>query len=203
MKLPSSTVPRTRCVILCAGASASALATGRLLVQELTRPVETVDGALVEASLLALLGCVAWAWLGAVSAVHEAWRGQASRSPVRLPDGMRRLLLVACGVAVAGALAQPASAVPDLGRDPLDGLPLPERAMGPAQTSTHLMPPLAVTVEAGDCLWSLASRELGLGASAVDIEARWRWIYRLNKAVIGPDPQLIHPGQILRLPSER
>jgi len=32
------------------------------------------------------------------------------------------------------------------------------------------------------------------------VEARWRAIYRLNRDVIGRDPDLIRPGQRLVLP---
>ena len=37
-------------------------------------------------------------------------------------------------------------------------------------------------------------------ATAADITACWQRIHRLNRAVIGPDPDLILPTQRLRLP---
>jgi nucleoid-associated protein YgaU len=32
------------------------------------------------------------------------------------------------------------------------------------------------------------------------IDRRWREIYAANRAVVGPDPDLIRPGERLRLP---
>ena len=55
----------------------------------------------------------------------------------------------------------------------------------------------------GDTLWDLAGADLGPGADAAAIDARWREIYALNRGVIGPDPDLIQPAQRLRLPAQR
>lgn len=51
----------------------------------------------------------------------------------------------------------------------------------------------AYTVKKGDCLWNIAKKYLGDGAL-------YSKIYDLNKAQIS-DPNLIHPGQTLILPS--
>lgn len=52
-------------------------------------------------------------------------------------------------------------------------------------------------VRGGDTLWDLAARHLGPGATPAQIAAEWpRW-YAANRASIGPDPDLIHPGQRL------
>lgn len=53
----------------------------------------------------------------------------------------------------------------------------------------------------GDCLWSIASRVLGGHASSSTIDRGWRAIYAANRAAIGDDPNLIHPGLMLSLPS--
>lgn len=45
-------------------------------------------------------------------------------------------------------------------------------------------------VQAGDCLWKIAGQCCG-------DEARWEELYEQNKNVIGDDPSLIYPGQIL------
>ncbi|WP_127573952.1 LysM peptidoglycan-binding domain-containing protein [Georgenia faecalis] len=64
-----------------------------------------------------------------------------------------------------------------------------------ARAATH-------TVERGECLWSIAAQHLGPEADAADIARAWpRW-YALNRAVVGPDPDLIHPGQVLLAPTE-
>ncbi|KAD4060513.1 LysM peptidoglycan-binding domain-containing protein [Arthrobacter yangruifuii] len=57
-----------------------------------------------------------------------------------------------------------------------------------------------VVVAAGDTLWSLAAAQLGPQATDAETAAHWpRW-YELNREVIGPDPGLIHPGQVLAVP---
>jgi nucleoid-associated protein YgaU len=53
---------------------------------------------------------------------------------------------------------------------------------------------------AGDSLWGIAAAHLGAGATAGEIAAEWpRW-WRVNHAVVGDDPDLLHPGQVLRPP---
>ena len=48
------------------------------------------------------------------------------------------------------------------------------------------------TVKSGDTLWAIAKKTLGDGN-------RWREIYQTNANVIGKDPNLIRPGQVLRI----
>ena len=57
-------------------------------------------------------------------------------------------------------------------------------------------------VRPGDSLWSLAARDLPAGSPAALVTARWHAIYAANRSVIGPDPDLIVPGQRLRLPGK-
>ncbi|MBT2531868.1 LysM peptidoglycan-binding domain-containing protein [Arthrobacter sp. ISL-48] len=57
------------------------------------------------------------------------------------------------------------------------------------------------TVLAGDTLWDIAARELGPTATDVDVALQWpRW-YEANQAVIGENPDVLLPGQILKPPS--
>ena len=59
------------------------------------------------------------------------------------------------------------------------------------------------TVERGECLWRIARatlEEAGDGADRSAISRLWRAIYEANKDVIGPNPDLIHPGQVLTIP---
>ena len=56
---------------------------------------------------------------------------------------------------------------------------------------------IAYTVRAGDSLWAIAERELGSQTSPAETDERWRQWYAENRAVIGEDPGLIHPGQVL------
>lgn len=57
-----------------------------------------------------------------------------------------------------------------------------------------------VVVHRGDSLWSIAARHLGRDPSDAEIAAEWpRW-YAANAAVIGSDPDLLLPGQVLLAP---
>lgn len=49
-------------------------------------------------------------------------------------------------------------------------------------------------VKKGDSLSEIAQREMGDGD-------RWKELYEANKAAIGDDPDLIHPGLELTIPS--
>ena len=58
-----------------------------------------------------------------------------------------------------------------------------------------------VVVRRGDSLWDIAARQLGPGASAADVAVEWpRW-HDANRDVIGPDPDLLIPGQRLVPPA--
>jgi hypothetical protein len=201
----SGSPTRTRCLAVSAAATSTALTAEWLLATELAAQPATVDGFVVGGCALALAACVGWAWLAALAVVREAWAGRAGARTRAIPVCVRRVLLTACGVAVVGALAHPAAGVDDPRRDRLAGLPMPERPVGAAHRSATSAAEAGSTVlvRPGDCLWSLAAGELGPGASLAEVEATWGRIYRLNKAVIGPDPALIQPGQLLRLPASR
>jgi hypothetical protein len=55
-------------------------------------------------------------------------------------------------------------------------------------------------VRRGDALWDVAARHLGPHASHGEIAREWpRW-YAANRAVIGSDPNLIRPGEVLTPP---
>jgi hypothetical protein len=180
-----------------------------------------LDRALADLAGLVLLGCTAWAWLALTTTVLEAARGgePGPRRPWHLPGGVRRLVLVACGLALASG-ASPALADghghPEQhasrhrhGVAVLAGLPLPDRAALPARGSdadpVHRSRRRGRIVEVvrGDSLWSIAARDLAAGASDALVDARWHAIYAANRAVIGPDPDVVEPGQRLRLPPSR
>lgn len=57
-----------------------------------------------------------------------------------------------------------------------------------------------VAVQAGDTLWDIAARHLGPGASDLDIALQWpRW-HEANRELIGQNPNVLLPGQILHPP---
>lgn len=61
-----------------------------------------------------------------------------------------------------------------------------------SQTRPTPPPPKTYTVRPGDTLWAIAKRTLGDGS-------RWKEIYNNNASVIGKDPNIIVPGQVLRI----
>lgn len=58
-----------------------------------------------------------------------------------------------------------------------------------------------VVVRRGDTLWDLAARTLPGTATDAEIAVEWpRW-YAANADIVGPDPDLLLPGQRLRVPA--
>lgn len=57
-----------------------------------------------------------------------------------------------------------------------------------------------VLVAAGDTLWDLAAHRLPPGSPTAAIDRSWRAWYAANRRVVGPDPDLIRPGQRLLPP---
>lgn len=54
--------------------------------------------------------------------------------------------------------------------------------------------PQTYTVVKGDCLWNIAKKYYGSGS-------KYTVIYNANKSVIGGNPNLIYPGQVLTIPA--
>jgi hypothetical protein len=190
---------RPRCLAVAIGLTATLWGAAAVLVRTVAagQPAST-DEALVRVCLGALAVAAGWAWLQAMAGVVDAWRGAP-----RLHRGVRRLALAACGMALATTLAGPANADSHGPRtdgprdDPLSGLPLPDRAEGAAHA-----PHQSVVVRPGDTLWELAEHDLPAPATDRQVTARWHAVYRRNRGVIGPDPDLILPGQVLKLAKE-
>lgn len=169
-------------------------------------PGPVFTGLLVRAcaALALAAGCGLWVLTTEVALTVVAGRRPAGPSRGVLGP-VRALLLAACGVA---ALAAPAAAAGDdqhgpTGTQPLDGLPLPDRAAS-APDPPGTRPPDdtdTVRVRPGDCLWTIAEQRLGPRAGVVEVAAYWQRVHALNRDVIGPDPDVIHPGQRLQLPS--
>jgi len=76
----------------------------------------------------------------------------------------------------------------------------PRDAESTAPSSGTAPAPTAYTVVRGDCLWTIAAHRLPPTASAAEVDRTWRAIYDANRTVIGPNPDLILPGQVLELP---
>ena len=179
-------------------------------------------------SAAGLLAWAVWAWgslglvLTAAAAVPGALGG-AARLLLRgvLPAGARRTAALALGVGlgVAGPLVVPATGLPPLpvaAAAPADAVPdwpasAPAVPDWPASGAAAVPDwPDASAVGAahvvlrGDCLWHIAEGRLGdqLGRSPTDAEvaAAVRAWWTANADVIGPDPDLLLPGQVLRPP---
>ncbi|MFV1970028.1 MAG: LysM peptidoglycan-binding domain-containing protein [Acidimicrobiia bacterium] len=85
-----------------------------------------------------------------------------------------------------------------------------ESADAPTRAVTSVVHPHTImiaarsyTVVSGDSLWKIAYSLLtseGSTPSGSSISDLWRSIYEKNRDLIGDDPNLIHPGQVLQLP---
>jgi nucleoid-associated protein YgaU len=75
--------------------------------------------------------------------------------------------------------------------DPTTAIPIPQASY----TCNDGAPVIGVlrTVVNGDTLWDIAQAEYG-------DPTRWPEIYAANADVVGADPDLIFPGQVLRIP---
>lgn len=64
-----------------------------------------------------------------------------------------------------------------------------------SQHSGNVRPGSTYTVQSGDTLWGIAQR-------AYNDPEDWDTIYAANKQVIGNNPNLIKPGQVLQIPAQ-
>jgi hypothetical protein len=75
--------------------------------------------------------------------------------------------------------------------------PRPRHAVAPAARADS---EAVVRVRPGDSLWLIAARRLGRHAADAEVADAWpRW-YAANAQVVGGDPSLIRPGEVLRAP---
>ena len=73
----------------------------------------------------------------------------------------------------------------------------PKASVAPQREATTSPAPAAAqtyTVVKGDCLWNIAKKFYGNGS-------KYSIIYNANKSVIGGNPNLIYPGQVLTIPA--
>jgi nucleoid-associated protein YgaU len=86
---------------------------------------------------------------------------------------------------------------------PTGGANTPARASRPSRPTRPVGDddqPQQVVVRPGDSLWSIAAAGLPARAPASAVARSWpRW-YGANRAVVGADPDLLHPGQVLTVP---
>jgi len=73
----------------------------------------------------------------------------------------------------------------------------PNASVEPARETNNSPAPAAsqsYTVVKGDCLWNIAKKFYGNGS-------KYTLIYNANRGVIGGNPNLIYPGQVLTIPA--
>ena len=128
------------------------------------------------------------------SSLSAAWAPLADKRP-DLPAGHSAGSGVTGGSAAEGSELQPQwkPRVPVV--EPGLVASLPARAAAEPAGARRELP-----VRPGDSLWTIAERELGPGASEVEIAARWPLWYQANRNVIGADPNVLLPGQLLTPP---
>jgi nucleoid-associated protein YgaU len=92
-------------------------------------------------------------------------------------------------------------------KPPVGPVAVPDRPTSGAPTrytnlhSGRLARAASHVVKPGDSLWSIAAAELGPRATEEAIATRWPQWYAANRQLIGPDPDVIHPGQVLTAPA--
>ena len=200
---------RGAAIWLLAGALAAAAPVAvRAELALLVAPASDLAGLVRGLAAAALVACGAWWWAATTAVLVHAARGNAG-CPRGCPRGLHRLVMAAVGLGLAGGLGAPAVAdgevaTPSAQRiHPVGGLPYPDRAELPTHAASALVPLQGSrhVVRPGDTLWAIAADELSPTATPAAIQARWQETYRLNQAVIGPDPDLLLPGISLELPS--
>jgi hypothetical protein len=78
--------------------------------------------------------------------------------------------------------------------------PQPDLSVLSRAPEASASPTAEVVVRRGDTLWSIAACHLGPGASDAEIAAAWPAWFAANRDVLGHDPDLILPGQVLQAP---
>jgi nucleoid-associated protein YgaU len=150
---------------------------------------ELVDlpAALLQLTTLMAVAVALWA---ALVALLASWRPTKRIAMALTP----RLLRAALFTTVSGTLViGPAHATSDL-----DGLPFPDRG-----TTDEPMPVAASghhVVQAGESLWTIATDVLPPAATPAQVASTSAAWYDANRTTIGPDPDLILPGQQLTAP---
>lgn len=86
---------------------------------------------------------------------------------------------------------------------PLDGLPIPDRVTGvviAASAARSADNADDVVVRPGDSLWRIARDRLPADADDATVAGAAAALYAANRPTIGPDPDLLRPGQHLDFP---
>lgn len=195
-------------VLVLLGVAGLVVLDRRAAVPPATGQIALSDALAQMAMVMALL-LVCWvllAWMAGVLRASPGWIGQAADVGWRLlvPAAIRIGLVAAvgipsvCGVASAvpasqDAVASSTTTYPAVAR--------PDTGVPPQADPVRAKRAAAVTVRPGDSLWLIAERWLGEQTSPAEVAEEWpRW-YQQNRAVIGPDPDLLIVGTALTPPA--
>jgi len=200
------------------------------VIATLARPRAALAAHGADGALVPVFGALVWLaalWLAVGLAAAGAARlpGLAGRVGAALAGRLlpRAVLSLVSGSAGIGLLLAPvAAAAPSAHRAPPAWPVTPTSAPAwptaatpaapttPARPATAPPPPThppagrhgdAVTVRRGDSLWTIARARLGPAATPARVAREWpRW-FAANRSVIGADPDLLRPGQVLRAPA--
>lgn len=211
MQESSAAAPQRALALLAASVAATA-ALLTAIRPLLLVPAASFDRLLTAAAAWLLLACAGWVVLICLATVVETLTAGRLRATTWVcPARARRALLTGLGVVLVSGTAGPGWAE----RAPTDSsvhaeenaslttaaqastlprpLPVPTRQAGPVPRAT-------VEVRAGDTLWRLVARRLPPPATSGEVARLVERTHHLNHDVVGPDPDLIHPGQRLLLP---
>ena len=209
--------------------TALVLAPGRTSVEELVVAASAAAAlVLLLWVALGLLTSVVAVVPGRLGGLGRRMRDSIAPETVRRCAGLLLGVAVASACGPAGAVAQEVANVRtvdavDVGAAPDAPLPLwvadtsapppptpdwtprPVRVLPPVSLTAPRPPqaaePAEVVVRRGDTLWDLAAARLAPDAEDAEIAAAWQAWWERNRLVIGPDPDLILPGQVLVVPT--
>lgn len=170
-----------------------------------------VDAAVVFVAVALSWVLLGWLALGLVVGVAAELPGAAGRAAaaigtIVLPRAIRQVVSLTLGVGMLTAGASAASADPAPARPETPAASTAVAVDWPLQPSSAPTPDsapvdTAVVVRPGDSLWAIAASRLGTAATCTEIAAAVASWYAANHELIGPDPDLIHPGQRLVPPA--
>lgn len=161
----------------------------------------TYDELLVTAATWLLAGGLLWLTVLLLAVLVEAlshgrWRpARFTLAPLALRQALLAAIVAALTACGLGSAHADAPAGPGGGTRQIEGLQLPSRPEGDlaTQAAEHV-------VRQGESLWLIA-RDLRPLAAAPELADLVRRLHHLNRGVIGPDPDVLQPGQRLSVPA--